>query len=63
MAQSKAYLLSNVFKPLLVRVRCLGYGREHTFLSDDKFRHRICNQCVKRQEWSQQSKLRKRVEE
>lgn len=29
-----------------VRVRCLGPGGEHTFMSDDPIRHRVCADCV-----------------
>lgn len=28
-----------------VRVRCLGPGKEHTFLSVDPKRNRVCEQC------------------
>lgn len=27
-------------------VRCLGPGREHTFLSRDPARHRVCGRCT-----------------
>jgi hypothetical protein len=28
-----------------VRVRCLGPGKEHTFLSEDATRNRVCPKC------------------
>lgn len=29
----------------LVRVRCLGPGKEHEFLSRDKVTERVCSEC------------------
>lgn len=31
-----------------VRVRCLGSGPEHTFLSRDKVRNRVCERCAEK---------------
>ncbi len=42
MARTKAYALP---KPPPVRVRCLGPGQEHFFLSSNKVLHRICDRC------------------
>lgn len=31
--------------PSLRYVRCLGYGKEHWFKTDDTCRHRVCPKC------------------
>jgi hypothetical protein len=33
----------------LTRVRCLGPGREHEFLSPDPVRCRVCDECRRKQ--------------
>ncbi len=37
--------LTRYIPPPKVRVRCLGPGPEHTFLSGDRCRERICPKC------------------
>ena len=32
-------------KPRRFKVRCLGPGREHTFMSTDPVRNRVCERC------------------
>lgn len=40
--------MSGVAKKAKVRVRCLGPGREHTFLSPDPRHVRVCDACQKK---------------
>lgn len=47
MALSKYSGLEQTSKPRVVR--CLGPGPEHTFLSYDPTRHRICGKCAFKQ--------------
>lgn len=40
--------MTRIAKPRAIRVRCLGPGKEHSFMSRDRVRERVCEPCRKK---------------